>query len=60
MENKDHVKVSLRSKGNFDTNVFAQKYYNGGGHVNASGGKAFKSLDETINEFESILKKSEE
>ncbi len=54
MENDDHVKISFRSKGNFDTNAFA-KNFNGGGHVNASGGESKMSLSETIAKFVSLL-----
>lgn len=57
IENKDEgiVKISFRSQGNFDVNQFARDYFNGGGHINAAGGKSHKSLDETISDFESIL-----
>ena len=34
----DMVKISFRSKGFFKVNEFSKKYYNGGGHENASGG----------------------
>jgi len=34
-----------------DTNQFARKHFNGGGHINASGGKYFKSIEETISDF---------
>ncbi|MDO4462745.1 MAG: DHH family phosphoesterase [Bacteroidia bacterium] len=37
MDRPDGVKASLRSKGNFSVSDFAQKYYGGGGHFNASG-----------------------
>ncbi len=55
MENDDHVKISFRSKGRFDTNAFAEKYFDGGGHVNASGGESKLSLSDTINKFVSLL-----
>ena len=57
IENKEEgiVKISFRSQGNFDVNQFARQYFNGGGHINAAGGKSNKSLDETIKDFESIL-----
>ncbi|MEO6905175.1 MAG: DHH family phosphoesterase, partial [Ginsengibacter sp.] len=35
----DERKSSFRSKGGFDVNTFARKYFNGGGHFNAAGGK---------------------
>jgi bifunctional oligoribonuclease and PAP phosphatase NrnA len=55
MENDDHIKISFRSKGGFDTNKFAVKYFDGGGHVNASGGESRLSLNETIKKFVSLL-----
>jgi len=57
IENKQEniVKMSLRSKGEFSVNNLARKYYNGGGHTNAAGGRSEKSLSETISEFITIL-----
>jgi len=49
------IKMSLRSKGDFSVNEVARKYYNGGGHKNAAGGRSEKSMSETITEFISIL-----
>ena len=51
------IKISLRSKGDFDVNQFARKYFDGGGHINAAGGKSDKNLQETIAYFEEIVKK---
>ena len=53
------VKISLRSRGNFAVNSFGRKYYNGGGHRNAAGGKSFLSLPETILQFEQYVKEYE-
>lgn len=49
IENKQEgiIKMSFRSKGNFDVNDFARKYFNGGGHINAAGGVSHHSLRET-------------
>ncbi|MFP4367232.1 MAG: DHH family phosphoesterase [Bacteroidales bacterium] len=55
MENDDHVKISFRSKGDFDTNIFAAENFEGGGHLNASGGESKLSLSETISKFVSKL-----
>lgn len=57
IENKDEgiVKISFRSEGTFDVNEFARKHFNGGGHINAAGGKSLASLTETVNHFVSIL-----
>ncbi len=55
-EKDNHVKLSLRSFGNFNVNAIARKYYDGGGHTNAAGGKSYKSLEATLDEFHEIVK----
>ncbi len=55
-EHTDHIRVSLRSRGNIDVNVFAQRYFNGGGHKNAAGGKSFMTMAETLKHFEASIK----
>lgn len=45
------IRVSLRSRGEVDVNLFANRYFNGGGHHNAAGGKSFLSMEETIEHF---------
>lgn len=45
-EEKNFVKVSLRSKGDFPVNLVAQKFYNGGGHKNAAGGEFLGTLQQ--------------
>jgi bifunctional oligoribonuclease and PAP phosphatase NrnA len=59
IENKEEgiIKISFRSQGDFDVNQFARNFFSGGGHRNAAGGKSTKSLEETIAEFEEIVKK---
>ena len=49
------IKISFRSKGNFDVNDFARKNFNGGGHVNAAGGRSDLNLSQTIDKFLSLL-----
>jgi len=49
------VKLSLRSKGNFKVNGIANKYFSGGGHMNASGGISELSVNETITKVEIII-----
>ncbi len=49
------IKISMRSKGDFDVNQFARTYFNGGGHTNASGGRSELSLSATIEKFITIL-----
>ena len=55
-ENKDYIKISLRSSGAIDVNDLARKHFSGGGHMNASGGKSFVGLEETVSIFERIVK----
>ena len=55
-EHADNIRVSLRSRGDIDVNVFAQRYFNGGGHKNAAGGKSFMSMEDTIKHFEASIK----
>lgn len=47
----DFIKISFRSKDEVDVNQFSRKYFNGGGHINAAGGKYFKNIEETIIDF---------
>ncbi len=54
-EQKDGVKMSFRSKGNYFVNQFAGKYFNGGGHQYAAGGKSEDSLDVTLTRLVSLL-----
>ena len=62
IENKEEgiIKISFRSQGNVDVNQFARTYFNGGGHINAAGGKSFLSLEETVKQFIAILAKEKE
>ena len=50
---EDFVKISFRSKDDMDVNQFSRKYFNGGGHINAAGGKSLESLAQTIETFKS-------
>ena len=56
----DERKSSFRSKGGFDVNTFARKYFNGGGHFNAAGGKNAESLDEVVKKFKEAIKENKE
>jgi phosphoesterase RecJ-like protein len=59
IEHRDEniIKISFRSQGNFDVNQFAREHFNGGGHINAAGGKSYESLRETIKKFEHLISK---
>lgn len=57
IERSEGIKISFRSFGEFSVAEFAAKYFNGGGHKNASGGLIKdKSLQETVDYFIEKLK----
>lgn len=45
---KDNIRISLRSVDDFPCNKMAAEYFNGGGHLNASGGELTCSMEEAI------------
>ena len=57
IENKSEniIKISFRSIGKFDVNQFSRQHFQGGGHINAAGGKSELSMEETILKFEKII-----
>ncbi|HEX8548145.1 MAG TPA: bifunctional oligoribonuclease/PAP phosphatase NrnA [Cytophagaceae bacterium] len=55
IERSDAVKISFRSKGNFNVNQFARQNFEGGGHQNASGGKSDLNLEQTVQKFIALL-----
>lgn len=59
IDRDEERKWSFRSKGDFDTNSFARKYFEGGGHYNASGGRSSDSLDKNIEQFMIAMKENE-
>lgn len=54
-EEGNYVKISARSKGDFAVNTICHKYFNGGGHKNASGGEFFGSLDTAVRQYLKVL-----
>jgi phosphoesterase RecJ-like protein len=60
IDRDEERKWSFRSKGGFDTNTFARKYFNGGGHFNASGGRTIDSLEQTVEKFKIAMKENAE
>lgn len=54
-EEKNLVKVSLRSKGEYPVNLIAEKFFNGGGHRNAAGGEFYGSLAQAEAIFVKVL-----
>lgn len=53
-------KCSFRSKGGFDVNTFARKYFNGGGHFNAAGGQSKEPLDQVVSKFIEAMKENKD
>jgi phosphoesterase RecJ-like protein len=49
------IKISFRSQGDFDVNEFARNHFNGGGHINAAGGKSEESLSATVAKFVELV-----
>ena len=62
MENSNDnvIRISLRSRGDFDVNQFSKNIFGGGGHKNAAGAISKKSRDNTINYFLDSLKNYKE
>ena len=54
-EERNFIKISLRSSGDFPCNVFASNYFNGGGHKNASGGEFYGTMENAVKAFEAGL-----
>lgn len=49
------IKISFRSKGDFSVNDFSRGHFEGGGHLNAAGGKSDLSMEETVEKFNKLL-----
>lgn len=59
IDRDEERKWSFRSKGNVDVNTFARKYFQGGGHFHAAGGRSSDSLDGTVKYFHEVIKTME-
>lgn len=55
IEKEDHVKISFRSRGAFPANLFSEKHFRGGGHLNAAGGEWDKPLADAVERFKGLL-----
>ena len=49
------IKISLRSKGDISVQEIAGKYFNGGGHKNASGGGVYANLNDIIEKVKKVM-----
>lgn len=56
-ETDGKVRLSFRSKDNFDVNVFAKQYFGGGGHTKASGATSPYNFDTTLKILEENMLK---
>ena len=54
---KDMIKISLRSVGTFPCNQVAAEFFNGGGHLNASGGEFYGPMEDAVALFKQALVK---
>ncbi|MEI2737369.1 MAG: DHHA1 domain-containing protein [Chitinophagaceae bacterium] len=59
IDRDEERKWSFRSKGDFDCNTFARKYFEGGGHFNAAGGRSSEPLEKTVEQFIKAMKENE-
>lgn len=58
IDRDEERKWSFRSKGQFDCNTFARKYFSGGGHYNAAGGRDTASLQDSVNKFKQAIEEN--
>ncbi|MFI3323257.1 MAG: bifunctional oligoribonuclease/PAP phosphatase NrnA [Rikenellaceae bacterium] len=56
IEHRKFIRISFRSRPHIDVNLFARKYFDGGGHKNAAGGKSYRSMEQTIAHFLTSIK----
>jgi len=54
-ERDDLIRLSFRSKGDFEVNKLAGEHFDGGGHRNAAGGNSELSMQETIEKIKTVL-----
>ncbi|MCH5301583.1 MAG: bifunctional oligoribonuclease/PAP phosphatase NrnA [Prevotella sp.] len=59
-ERDNLVWISLRSVDQFPCNKMAAEFFNGGGHLNASGGRLYCSIDEAIETVRKAIASYEE
>jgi len=59
-EDEGLIKLSFRSQKSFPCNEFAAEFFNGGGHLNASGGEFYGTYEEALRTYSLGLKRYEE
>ncbi|MEN9448289.1 MAG: hypothetical protein RJA25_1579 [Bacteroidota bacterium] len=53
------IKLSFRSKGEYSVERICRTYFEGGGHRNASGGRSFLTIEQTIEKIIDIFQQEE-
>lgn len=56
-ETPNMVKVSLRSVDDFPCNRMSEEFFSGGGHLNASGGRLFCSMEQAVERVKDAIRK---
>ena len=54
-EKEGKIRLSFRSKGDFNVNDFARTHFEGGGHKNAAGGDSFLNMEDTIGKLKELI-----
>ena len=54
-EKEGKIKISFRSKGDYEVNVLSNENFNGGGHKYAAGGISELPMNDTIEKFKSLI-----
>lgn len=60
IDRTEERKWSFRSKGDFDVNLFARTYFEGGGHKNAAGGRSSEGVEENVKRFKEVIQQYEQ
>lgn len=60
IDRDEERKWSFRSKGSFDVNTFARLHFEGGGHMNAAGGRSSDPIEKTVRKFYQVIKQYEQ
>lgn len=55
IETRNFIRISFRSRVDVDASVFARRYFEGGGHKNAAGGKSYVSMAETVENYKKAV-----
>ncbi len=60
LEKSDHVRISMRSRGDFSVKELSRNHFNGGGHKNAAGGELKMKVTDAVKTFKEVLSKYKE